>query len=219
MVCYSQMSKLIWSGLQMDIRDQLIKRVGEDNSLCFELWEPESTFVVLGRSQKAEEEVNLAECHADQIPVLKRRGGGGAVVLMPGVLCITIAFYSEKSDSPYYFFKQINRYIISVLSGMLITGLTPKGISDIAINDKKILGCSMFKSRKLFLYQGSLLVNPQLEKICRYLKHPSREPDYRKRRTHLDFTTSLQQAGYFITLEDCRLTLMQEMNNALALLF
>jgi lipoate-protein ligase A len=203
----------------MNIRDELIKEINETDRLRYELWQPETTFVVLGRSQKAEQEVDILQCRAEQIPVLKRKGGGGAVVLMPGVLCITIAFHSEKSDSPYYFFKEINQYIIHLLSRMLIHGVVQEGISDLAIGNKKILGCSMFKSRKHFLYQGSLLVDPDFGKIDRYLLHPGREPAYRQGRNHLQFLTSLRKQGYLITVEDCCAKLHEEMENTLYLLF
>ena len=167
------------------------------------MWEPDEIAVVIGYSQKAVNEVNLVNCANDKVPVLKRRGGGGAVVLMPGILCITMAFLSDKSISPYYFFKEINLFIIRQLkSHFNILSLECKGISDIAIDNKKILGCSIFKSRNMFFYQGSLLVNPDMSKIDQYLLHPTKEPDYRNGRKHQDFLTCLQCCGYEIGLEE-----------------
>ena len=192
----------------MDIHDKLYEMVSDEKPLLYELWEPNDIAVVLGYSQKAIDEVNIVNCITDHIPILKRRGGGGAVVLMPGILCITISFKSNAHFSPYYFFKKINLFIIKLLEEQyLIPQLFFKGISDITINNAKILGCSIFKSRNKFHYQGSLLVNPELTKIAKYLRHPTKEPDYRAGREHTDFVTSVHARGYDIPLDELKNTL------------
>jgi lipoate-protein ligase A len=181
----------------MNIHDDLYKHVSEQSPLLYELWEPEETAVVVGYSQTPSAEAHLTNCENDGIAVIKRRGGGGAVVLMPGVLCLTFAFLSSASISPYYFFRRINGFLIDALERYFcIAELDQRGISDIAIDGKKVLGCSIFKSRNLFFYQGSLLVKPELQLISRYLLHPSKEPDYRRGRPHSDFVTSLEACGY-----------------------
>jgi lipoate---protein ligase len=139
---------------------------------------------------------------------LKRKGGGGAVVLSPGILCITLAFVSNKSTSPQYFFKIINQFIIDQLEKTFgIQSLSRRGFSDIAIGDKKILGCSIYNSKNLFFYQGSLLVNPDLSLMNRYLRHPRKEPDYRAGRAHTAFVTSLQQSGYLLHVSELKAAL------------
>jgi lipoate-protein ligase A len=42
------------------------------------------------------------------------------------------------------------------------------------------------------------------EFIGRYLKHPSREPDYRAGRKHEEFVTSLAAAGYPLYCKEVR---------------
>lgn len=189
----------------MEIHDQLYERVSVEQPFLFEIWEPEGVAVVIGHGQNAAQEVDLAACRRDGVAVIRRRGGGGAVVLMPGVLCLSCAFLSGRSDSPYYFFQQINLFISGLLARRFsLQGLEPAGISDIALGGRKILGCSMFKSRRLYFYQGSLLLNPDLARITAYLTHPSREPGYRRGRTHSDFLTSLWQSGYPLPMTDLK---------------
>ena len=189
----------------MEIHDQLYERVSAEQPFLFEIWEPEGVAVVIGHGQNAVQEVDLAACRQDGVAVIRRRGGGGAVVLMPGVLCLSCAFLSGRSDSPYYFFQQINLFISGLLARRFsLQGLEPAGISDIALGGKKVLGCSMFKSRRLYFYQGSLLLNPDLARIAAYLTHPSREPGYRRGRTHSDFLTSLWQSGYPLPMTDLK---------------
>src|SRR2546429_1422151 len=50
------------------------------------LWEPQTSFVVLGYANKSAIEVNLPFCETNGIPVLRRCTGGGAVLQAPGVL-------------------------------------------------------------------------------------------------------------------------------------
>jgi lipoate---protein ligase len=200
----------------MNIHDHLYEKITDGNNLLWELWEPGEYAVVIGYSQKAVREADVYACRQDGVPIIRRRGGGGAVVLLPGVLCITIAFKSSLSESPYHFFKVINQLLIDILETKYgVKNLDYTGISDIAIEDKKILGCSIFKSRDLFFYQGSLLVKPELHRINQYLRHPSKEPDYRNGRRHGDFITSLKQAGYDISLKDLEKNIFDEFKNGL----
>ena len=189
----------------MNIHDDLYQKITPATPFLYEIWEPTETIAVIGNSQNSKNELFLQRCLSDHVPVLKRRGGGGTVILTPGVLCLTMSFFSTASDSPYYFFKLINYFLIEILETCFgIMNLEFKGISDIAISNKKILGCSIFKSRNLYHYQGSLLVNPDLLKITRYLRYPSKEPDYRKGRTHLDFLTSIAQENYPYSVEEIK---------------
>jgi lipoate-protein ligase A len=194
-----------------DIRDDFYLKITNHKPILFELWEPEHPIIVLGSSQKAYQELFLERCVRDRIPIVKRKGGGGAVLLISGILCITIAFNSSTSMSPFYFFDKINAFIIDIIEKQLnIDNLQQSGISDISIGSRKILGCSMFKSRQNFLYQGSLLVCPDLDNFSKYLRHPSREPDYRNRRPHNQFVSSFVNSGYPITVTQLETILEKE---------
>ena len=43
-------------------------------------WEPADYFVVVGSSNKIAQEVNVEACRADNVPILRRHSGGGAVL-------------------------------------------------------------------------------------------------------------------------------------------
>jgi lipoate---protein ligase len=189
----------------VNIYDHLIDSLQEGRLLQIVLWEPDSPAVVVGYSQQPAKEVYIDRCRQAGVPIIRRRGGGGSVVLMPGVLCLTLAFNSHQSDSPYYFFQKINSFLSEQLEALYsIRGIMQAGISDLAIGDKKILGCSMHKSRHRYLYQGSLLVHPDLDLIDRFLRHPSKEPEYRNQRGHQDFVSGLQPLGYAITVSQIK---------------
>jgi len=92
-----------------------------------------------------------------------------------------------------------------------------KGISDLALNDQKILGCCLYitraRDRWIFFYQGSLLLGPDLSLMERYLKHPPWEPEYRRGRRHQEFLTTLWGQGYRLPLmraASCLARLLEE---------
>lgn len=158
-------------------------------------WEPERTEAVLGAGTP-EADVNLALCAATGVPVYRRRGGGGAVVLTPGCLVITAAYDARRKQFATQWIGPIAEAVARALTGLGLADVSVRGMGDVAIGELKVLGSSLYANREVALYQGSLLVDPDLEEICALLPHPSREPDYRRGRRHEAFLTSLGVAGY-----------------------
>jgi lipoate-protein ligase A len=156
----------------------------------------------MGAGGRAEADVFAEQTQSDQVPVLRRRGGGGTVVLSPGQL--VLAFVTEVS-SPFQnltYFRTINHWFRLALQDLGVTGVEDRGISDLALEDKKILGTSLYRRRKILFYQASLLVDNDLSLFDRYLRLPSKVPDYRGGRGHLDFCTNLRLAGYPLSVAD-----------------
>jgi lipoate---protein ligase len=59
------------------------------------LWEPPAPLVVIGRSSRIAEEVNLEYCQARGVPVLRRSSGGAAIVTGPGCLMYAVVLSNE----------------------------------------------------------------------------------------------------------------------------
>lgn len=165
------------------------------------IYEATKTEIVLGRSRKIEDDILIDACIRDGIPILRRAGGGGTVILSKGTIIISIA---GKSPLPFHLREHmdaVNRIIIKILKGFNIKDLSIKGFSDIALGERKILGSSLYRKGEIVLYQGSLLFNPDLNLMNIYLKHPVKEPEYRRGRIHTEFATSIYEAGYRINKE------------------
>ena len=174
----------------MWIDDQVLEKCSDE--MAIELWVPESSLLVLGRSNKASREVHLAHCAADGVPVFKRLGGGGTVVLYPGCLIVSVGCWVADFYKNDHYFRQLNQAVIQTLKGPLPElVLEQRGHSDIVAEGRKCAGTSLFRSRNYLLYQASILVDLDLEAIERYLPHPSAEPDYRQGRRHRDFLFGL----------------------------
>lgn len=159
------------------------------------LWEASRMECVLGAGTPAGD-VDLALCAATDVPVYRRRGGGGSVILSPGCLIITCAYDARRKQFATQWIGPIAEAIARALHTVGLSDARVRGLGDVALGEKKVLGSSLYANREVALYQGSLLVDSDLDLIPLYLPHPSKEPDYRQGRSHLDFVTSLARAGY-----------------------
>lgn len=178
----------------------------------FFIWIPDDYYVVLGNSNKPHENLIEKNIHADYVTVYKRPSGGQTVVLTPNTLVISIKVTLEKFFNPSAHFRYFNEKIIEALSRLGVKDLYYRGISDVAIGDKKIMGSSIYRRRKILFYHAVLNVSEAIETIGRYIKHPTREPDYRHGRSHHEFVTSLHAEGYKLTMKQIIRSLHQSLS-------
>ncbi len=152
-----------------------------------------STAVVLGRVTPHSSDVNLETCINDNIPILRRRGGGGAVLLFPGVIVISCSFKKDHKvvDLMKFLDLSVRKIKEGILNHMNIP-LEIRGHGDLCIGDKKILGSSIYSTKEYITYYSTLIIRGNFNLISKYLTHPTKEPDYRKGRSHENFITTLE---------------------------
>ena len=116
------------------------------------------------------------------------------MLLYPGCVVFSFGAWVQHLYHNDQYFEGINRGVIACLeAGFPTLGgkLAQQGISDLAYEGRKVCGSSLFRSKQYLLFQASLLVDDGLAWIETYLKHPSKEPNYREGRSHRDFVTFL----------------------------
>ena len=142
------------------------------------IWEPRQTFVVLGSSSRHEIETNMAACHSDGVPVLRRPSGGAAILAGPG--CLMYALVLGYELYPHLqAIDEAHRHVLSRLTralGREVAGVACAGTSDLAMENRKFSGNSMRSKRRHLLYHGTLLYGFQMAQISRYLKVPPHSP-------------------------------------------
>lgn len=159
--------------------------------------------VVLPRSRRPEREVFLQACEDDKVPVVVRPSGGGAVVLSPGMVAVSLLADAEGTGLfPEAYFTRFGAAVTRGLAACGVTWITRRGVSDLCLGERKIAGSALRLWRNRVLYQLSLLVDPDLSLMERYLPMPSRQPDYRRDRPHADFVTSLAAAGFRVGAQE-----------------
>ena len=174
------------------VDDHLIESFRQDKKARLNIYLPEQRCVVLGRGSKVQLEVNALACQEDGIPLLRRPGGGCSVFLDEGNVIVSLVSPAQGFGRIGHYFRQISLWLISGLAELGLPNIRQEGISDLALGDHKVGGSCLYREKDLLYYSTTLLVNPQLELMERYLLHPPREPEYRQGRSHREFVTTLQ---------------------------
>jgi lipoate-protein ligase A len=167
----------------------------ETDGEVLRVWQPGSRFVVLGYTNEAIREVNLAACAAEGVPVYRRTTGGGAIVQMPG--CLNYAVVMRQDGDPALAgIHGTNRFILERIASALspLTGgpVVHRGQTDLSIGERKIAGNAQRRRSRALLFHGTLLLHADIPGIERLLPFPSAQPDYRKDRSHTDFLGNLR---------------------------
>lgn len=184
-----------------DLKDYSI--INSEKESDFLIWKPDKTYIILGRSNRiASDSVHIAKAKENGIDIYKRPSGGEAVILSPNTLVISVKLPLNNEVKTHHYFKLINNSIIDALSELGVNQLGHKGISDISIGEKKILGSSIYRKQQTLFYHAVLNVSEPIENISIYLKHPKKEPDYRLGRNHEEFVTSLRKEGYLFSFNE-----------------
>lgn len=177
------------------IRDEdLIARAAHEARACVRVSVCDAVEVVIGRGGKPDLELDLEAIRADAAPVYRRRGGGCAVVLDPGNLLVSAAAPMAGVGGVTSAFTAFTGWVTGGLAAVGIPGVTGAGVSDLVLDDRKVGGSCIYRTRGLVYYSTTLLVEPDLSLIERYLPHPPREPGYRRGRIHRDFMGTLPVA-------------------------
>jgi lipoate-protein ligase A len=155
----------------------------------------------MGIGSQPDRELDLAACIRDRLPLYKRRGGGCSVILDLGNVVVSAVFRVKGIADTHRYFKVATEWMISALQQLGFDRVVQGGTSDLVLNDRKIGGSCVYRSKDFLYYSASLLVAPSIELCERYLKHPPREPAYRRGRLHRDFMGRLSDEGSEYRLE------------------
>jgi len=181
--------------------EELTRLAAVEHRSVLRLWWGDAPTVVMGRSEKPEQVVNLEACSRLGVPVLRRLTGGGTVLQTAGVLNYSLTGPAAGLPDVRAVFSLGARLLVGALARM---GLQAEacGISDVAIGRRKISGNAMAKRWGGLLLHGTLLYDLELDLVEACLRHPPREPDYRGRRSHKEFMTTLVAQGVAATPRD-----------------
>jgi len=187
---------------EYNLPDQKVLNSEPNNELF--VWQPDQTYLILGRSNSSLDSLNMDSAKKDNVKILKRPSGGETVLLSPNMLVVAVLIPQIEGFKPKAYFMAVNDIIMETLKIMGVMNLSTKGISDISIGEKKILGSAIYKKQGAYFYHAVLNIRENISLISKYIKHPTKEPDYRKGRSHIEFVTSLWKAGYPLPIEEIK---------------
>ena len=160
---------------------------------CLRLWDPPSLMVVVGRSNRVEDEVYVDRCRSDGVPILRRCSGGGTVLLGPGCLAFSLLLPVDPQQHAPAIDVAIREIMSRITTALAdaVPGIAHQGTSDLAVAGQKVSGNAQRWMQRGLLHHGTLLYDFPAGPIGRYLRQPRLQPEYRQHRPHQEFVTSL----------------------------
>ena len=124
--------------------------------------------IIIGRNQNTYEEVNTSYVEENDITVVRRFSGGGAVYHDMGVLCF--CFITEDDGNSFRDFKKFTSPVIDALHQMGVEGAELKGRNDLVIDGKKFSGNAMYSKNGRMTAHGTLMFDSQIDAVVKALK-------------------------------------------------
>ncbi|WP_073255947.1 lipoate--protein ligase [Caldanaerovirga acetigignens] len=146
--------------------EYLLKEFEEE---IFMLWR-NGPSVIIGKNQNALAEIDLDYVKKNNIPVVRRLSGGGAVFHDLGNLNFT--FIVNEDISNFADFKKFTEPIIEVLKNLSVNAEF-SGRNDITIDGKKISGNAQYCYKNRILHHGTLLFSASIKDLSSALKPKS----------------------------------------------
>ena len=182
--------------LNLAFEQYLFSNVKSNDRILY-LWRNSET-VVIGKFQNPWSECNVEKMAEDDIKLMRRYSGGGAVFQDLGNLCFTLISGSDYDVEEQK--SKNNDFIISALNKFNITALA-SGRNDILVNERKISGAAFQIQQGNLMHHGTLLVNSDLDRLQLYLKPSKDKLETKGIKSVRSRVANLQEFNHLLTVE------------------
>ncbi len=135
----------------------------KNDYLLFYINEPS---IIIGKHQNTVEEINSVYVKANNINVVRRISGGGAVYHDHGNL--NFSFMTKHTQGSIHNFKLFTEPVIRVLNELGVNAEL-NGRNDITVSGKKISGNAQFTDTRSMFSHGTLLFDSDIDSIVKAL--------------------------------------------------
>ncbi|MDD2475396.1 MAG: lipoate--protein ligase [Dysgonamonadaceae bacterium] len=185
----------------------LLKNKSED---CFYLY-INNPSIIVGRNQNALAEINVHYVKENNIDVIRRQSGGGAVFHDPGNLNFT--FIMTELEDKSVDFRKYTQPILDVLKSL---GVDAKfeGRNDMTIKGKKFSGNAKYFYKDKILQHGTLLFSSTLPNLSQALKlNPLKYRDKAVKSISSRVTNISEHLSYEVTLQELEERIINHVRN------
>lgn len=151
--------------INLAFEEYVFNEMDQDESY-FLLWQNDNA-VIVGKHQNTIEEINQEYIRENDIKVVRRLSGGGAVYHDLGNLNFT--FIVNDRGREQFDFQTFTRPLVEALKTLGVNAEF-NSRNDIAIDGKKFSGNSQYAKRGRILHHGTILFNSNLATIQKALK-------------------------------------------------
>ena len=123
--------------------------------------------VIIGKNQNPHQEADLNYLKNNNIELIRRNSGGGAVYQDLGNLNFSFILKNQKND--FNEFKKLSQPIVDVLNKIATQEVYFSGRNDLLIDDKKISGIAQMVVDDNLVHHGTILFNSDFSSINKIL--------------------------------------------------
>ena len=176
-------SQAIYHGVATAIRP--------DSDPVLTLVNPDSPYVCIGVHQEVAKEVDEDFCAANDLPIIRRHVGGGAVYLDRNQMFFHFMYPRKKA--PEFAVNLYPRFIEPVVRTYRDLGVAAeyRPINDIQVNGRKIGGTGAASIGEATVMVGSFMFDFDTETMARCLKVPSEKFRDKLRQTLNDYMSTM----------------------------
>lgn len=124
--------------------------------------------IIIGKNQNTYEEINTNYVEENDIKVVRRFSGGGAVYHDLDVL--NFCFITKDDGNSFRDFKKFTQPVIDALHHMGVEGAELRGRNDLVIGDKKFSGNAMYTKNGRMTAHGTLMYDSQIDAVVKALR-------------------------------------------------
>lgn len=148
--------------VNLALEEMLTRNCREDEYILY-LWQNDNT-IVIGRNQNPHREVDLKKVEEDEVILVRRPSGGGAVFHDLGNLNFTFIAHEKNYNQDLNF-----RIILEALKDFGLEGYF-SGRNDLLIDEKKFSGNAYSRRGPVRVHHGTLMLDVDIGRMADYLR-------------------------------------------------
>lgn len=150
--------------VNLALEEYILNNFGEkDTFLLFYINKPS---IIIGRNQNSVEEINTNFVEDNNIKVVRRLSGGGAVYHDEGNL--NFSFITKDDGDSFHNFAKFTQPVVEALNKIGVPAELV-GRNDLLVNGRKISGNAQFSTKGRMFSHGTLMLDSEIENVVKAL--------------------------------------------------
>ncbi|MBV7508204.1 lipoate--protein ligase [Bacillus sp. sid0103] len=151
--------------INLAIEEYALKNLDiNETYLLFYINEPS---IIIGKNQNTIEEINTEYVESNNIKVVRRLSGGGAVYHDLGNL--NFSFITKDDGESFHNFRKFTEPVVAALKKLGVNAEL-SGRNDIEVGGRKISGNAQFSTKGRMFSHGTLMLNSEIDNVVSALK-------------------------------------------------